>query len=99
MNSVCYISTEPFTFNPICIYKTQYKRTEAAQRVSAFHLALMVKNLPANARDLRDTGLVPGSRRSPGGGHGNPLQYSCQKNPMNRGAWWATAHEVAKSWT
>ena len=99
MSSVCCISTEPFTFNPICIYKTQYKRTEAAQRVSASELALMVKNPPANARDMRDTGLVPGSGRSPGGGHGNPLQYSCLKNPLNTGAWWAMAHKVAKSWT
>ena len=58
----------------------------------------MVKNPPANARDTRDTGLVPGSGRSPGGGHGNPLQYSCLKNPLNT-AWWAMAHKVAKSWT
>ena len=44
-------------------------------------------------------GSISGSGRSPGGGHGNPLQYSCLKNPMNRGAWWATVHRVAKSWT
>ena len=47
----------------------------------------MVKNLPANAGDTRDTGLIPGLGRSPGGGHGNPLQYSCLENPMDRGAW------------
>ena len=59
----------------------------------------MVKNLPANAGDVRDVGSMPGSGRSPGGGHSNPLQYSCLENPMNRGAWWAIVHRVAKSWT
>ena len=59
----------------------------------------MVKNLPANAGDTRDVGSIPGSGRSPGGGHGNPLQYSCLKNPMDRGAWKATVHRVAKSCT
>ena len=59
-------------------------------------MALMVKNPPANARDIRDTGLIPGMGRSPGGGHGNPLQYSCLENPMDIGAW-HTVHGVAKS--
>ena len=59
----------------------------------------MVKNLPANAGDIKDTGSVPRLGRSPGGGHGNPLQYSCLENPMDRGAWWATVHRVTKSWT
>ena len=59
----------------------------------------MVKNLPANARNAREVGSIPGSGRSPGGGHGNPLQYSCLENPMDRGAWWATVHGVAKSRT
>ena len=54
----------------------------------------MVKNLPANAED---TELIPGSEGSPGGGNGNPLQYSCWKNPMDRGAWRATVHGVTKS--
>ena len=58
-----------------------------------------VKNLPANAGDGRDTGLIPGSGRSPGGGHGNPLQYSSLENPVDRGAWQATVHRVTKSWT
>ena len=57
----------------------------------------MVKNLPANAGDAREEGLIPGLGRSPGGGHGNPLQYSCLKNPMDREAWWATVHTVAKN--
>ena len=57
----------------------------------------MVMNLPANAREVRDAGLIPGSGRSPGGWHGNPLQYSCLENPMDRGARWATVHRVAHS--
>ena len=59
-------------------------------------MALMVKNPPANARDIRDAGLIPGLGRSPGGGHGNPLQYSCLENPMDIGAW-HTVHGVVKS--
>ena len=58
-----------------------------------------VKNLPANAGDIRDVGSTPGSERSPGGRNGNPLQYSCLENPMDREAWQATVHRVAKSWT
>ena len=59
----------------------------------------MVKNLAANAGDIVDTGLFSGSGRSPGGGSGNPFQYSCLENPMDRGASQATAHRVAKSHT
>ena len=62
-------------------------------------MALKVKNLPANAGEVRDVGLVPGSGRSPGGGRGNPLQYYCLGSPMDGGGWWATVHGVAKSWT
>ena len=58
----------------------------------------MVKNPPANARDIRDAGSIPGSR-SPGEGNGNPFQYSCLENPMDRGAWRATVHGVKKSQT
>ena len=57
----------------------------------------MLKNLAADAGDLRDAGSIPRSGKSPGGGHGNPLQYSCPQNPMDRGAWWATVHGVAES--
>ena len=57
----------------------------------------MVKNLPANARYVRDEGSVLGSSRSPGAGHGNPLQYSCLENPINRGAWQTTVHTVVES--
>ena len=62
-------------------------------------MALVVKNPPANAGDIREVGWIPRSGRSPGGGHGNPLQKSCLENPMDRGAWWASVHKVAKSQT
>ena len=57
------------------------------------------KEFAANSGDARDKSSIPGSGRSPGEGNGNPLQYSCLKNPMARGAWWATVHGVAKSQT
>ena len=59
-------------------------------------MALMVKNLPANAGDIRGAGSIPGLGRSPEGGNGNPLQY-CLENPMDRGAWWATVDGVTES--
>ena len=59
----------------------------------------VVKSPPINAGDTRDAGLVPGLGRSLGGGNSTPLQYSCLENPMDRGAWWATVHGVAKSQT
>ena len=62
-------------------------------------MALVVKNLPANAGDIRDTALIPGSGRSPGERHGNPVQHPCLENPIDRGAWQAAVHVVAKSQT
>ena len=62
-------------------------------------MVLMVKNLPVNAGDKRDVGSILGLGRFPGGGHGNPLQHSCLENLMDRGAWQATVHRVAKSQT
>ena len=62
-------------------------------------VVLVVKNPPAKSGDVRDAGLIPESERSPGGGHGNPLQCSCLENPMDRGAWQTTVHGVTKSWT
>ena len=64
-----------------------------------FPAGTVVKNPPANAGDARDVGSIPGSGRSPGVGNGNPLQYSCLENSMDRGAWQATVHVVAKNWT
>ena len=68
------------------------------QMAWASKVALVVKNPPDNVVDTRDTGSIPGLGRSPGG-HGNPLQYSCLENPMDRGAWQAAVHRVAKSQT
>ena len=70
----------------------------------ASQVALVVKNLLVrqvflqveSAGDIRQVGFIPGSGRSPGGGHGNPLQYSCLEDPMDRGAWWGTVHGVTK---
>ena len=58
----------------------------------------VVKNLPGNAGDARDAGSIPGLRKSPGEGNGNPFQHSYLENPMDRGAWRATVHSVAKNW-
>ena len=69
------------------------------QNREASQVALAVKNPPNNAGDVRDEGLILGLGSSPGGGHGNPLQYSCLEHPMDRGAWWARVHGLAKSWT
>ena len=66
-------------------------------RKRASQMPLVVKKLPSNAGDVRDTGSIPGLRRSPGKGHGDPLQYSCLENPMDRRAWWATVQRVAES--
>ena len=74
-------------------YRYGYRYLRAPQVV------LVVKNPPANAGDIRNMGLIPGLGRCPGGGHGNPLQYSCLENPMDRGAWWATVYRVTKSQT
>ena len=60
-------------------------------------VALVIKNPPANAGDIRDVGSIPGSGRFPGERHVNPLQYSCLENPIDRETWWATVHRVAES--
>ena len=62
-------------------------------------MALVVKNLLANAGDTRDVGSIPGAGRSPGEVNGKPLQYSCLENPIDRGAWQAIVHRVTQSWT
>ena len=66
---------------------------------AGFPGGLVIKNLPANAGDTGDASLILGSGRSPGVGNGKPLQHFSLKNPKDRGAWWATVHGVAKSWT
>ena len=65
----------------------------------SFPGGIVVTNLPANTGATRDSALIPESGRSPGGGNGNPLQYSCLESSMNRGAWQTTVHEVTKSLT
>ena len=60
------------------------------------HVALVVKNPPVHARDIRDFGWIPGSGRSPGGGHDNPLQCSCLENPMDKGTWQAKVHRLQR---
>ena len=67
--------------------------------VRAPQVALVVKNPPGNARDIRYAGSMPGLGKSPEGGHSNPLQYSCLENSTDRGAWWAVVHGVTESWT
>ena len=64
----------------------------------ASQVVLVIKNPPTNAEHVRDAGSIPGSGRSPGGGHGNLLQYSCLENPMDREACRATVHSFAQSW-
>ena len=88
--------TEVMSCVSVCL---DLHRAGTLLRRPQFQVALVVKNLPANVGDLRDTGLIPASGKSPGGGHGNALQYSCLENPMNRGAWWAAVHGVTKSQT
>ena len=72
---------------------------EVGTREGVSQVALVVKNLPTNAGDITDTGSIPRSGRSPRVGNGNPFQYSCLENPMDRGAWWATIYRVTKSRT
>ena len=65
----------------------------------ASQVILVIKNHPANARDARDAGFIPGLGRSPEERHGNPIQYACLENPMERGAWQVTVHRVTKKRT
>ena len=81
------------SYNILDIHSELYTTHWASQ------VALVVKNPPANAGDVRDARSIPGSGRSPGEGHGNPFQYSCLENPMDRWSWQATVHGVAQSWT
>ena len=82
----------------MCVYVYIYIHTHIYTH-SASQVALVVKNLPANVGDIKDTGSIPGSGRSPRGGNGNPVQYPCLENPKDRGAWQATVCGVSKSQT
>ena len=85
-----------FCSSPTGLFIVVAQIAPSSGRVRASQVALMVKNMPANAGDVRDEGLIPGSGRSPGGWHGNLLQYSCLENLMDRGAWWATVHRLQR---
>ena len=95
--SNCFIALEVAFFIPFFFFCL--KLYALLCYLGASQVGLVVKNLPANARDVRDTASIPGWERSPGGGKGSPLQYSCLENPMDRGAWRATVHGVTKSRT
>ena len=96
---ICYRNYMCYHCFPVSWYfpKFQFLVVYTHQRVS--QVALVIKIPPANAGDIRDTVLIPALGRSPGRGHSNPLQYSCLENTMDRGAWWATVHRIAKSQT
>ena len=83
--------------NIVILLLSSLLETDEKRRTS--QVALVVKKLLANAEDIKDTCSIPGSGRSPGGGHGNPLQYPCLENPMDRGAQWATVHGIPQSQT
>ena len=83
----------------MCTLHTEGIQSSDRPDSSATQVALVVENSPANAGALRDAGLIPGLGRFPGEGNGNPLQCSCLENPMDRGAWWATAHGIPKNQT
>ena len=84
----------------VCVYVYIYIYVYANiwLEIGTSQVALVLKNPPANTGDVRDVVSIPGLGRSPGGRNGNPLWYSCLENPIDRGAWWATVHGVAKSW-
>ena len=77
-------------------YGTRPRKHRALVKQGGFPGDAMIKSLAANAGDTRDSGLIPGLGRSPGGGDGNPFQYSCLENPMDTGAWRVTVHGVSK---
>ena len=85
-----------FCSSPTGLFIVVPQIAPSSGRLRASQVALMVKNMPANAGDVGDEGLIPGSGRSPGGWHGNPLQYSCLENLMDSGAWRATVHRLQR---
>ena len=111
-NSVLYKAKHNVIFIQRYLEISRNKLFLSISKNTAFHLfniiphslglprwALVVKNPPDSAGDIKDMSSIPGSGRSPGGGHGKPLQYSCLETLMHRGAWWATVYSVTKSWT
>ena len=110
MSFYCYIRFIVCMYHSLLIHSSTEGRLGCFQLLALMNKAAInihvasqvtqwVKNLPAMQKMQVDVSSVPRSGRSPGGGHGNPLQYSCLENPMDRVAWWATVHSVTKSWT
>ena len=102
LESITPVGTNPHppTFFSLLIQGMRnLKLPDVSLNFWASQVLLVVKNLPANSGDIRDTGSIPRLERSPGGRHSNPLQYSCLENSMDRGAWWAAVHGVTKSRT
>ena len=95
---IVYIFLTQFWYFAL-VHKRFSCRSPPFMHLWASRVVLVVKSSPANAGDIRDVGLVPELGRSPGGGRGNLLQYSCLENPMDRGAWQAIVHGVTKNWT
>ena len=91
----------PSLFDPPTFFQSgfQHHLNHSHAKIGAPQVATVVKNPPTNAGNIRDEGLIPGSGRSPGEGDGNPLQYSCLENPMDREVWRTTVHRVSKSRT
>ena len=90
-----------FSLVPLCCVLPRQRRRSLW--LDIIHTDRQASQVPCSGEEspasARDTGLIPVLGRSPGIGNGNPLQYSCLKNPMDRGAWWATLHRITKSWT
>ena len=84
---------------PAIMGNEEFRYLGTIPTVEGFSSGSVVKNLPDNAGNTGDVGSIPQLGRSPEGGNGNPFQYSCLDNPMDRGAWWDTVHGVAKSGT
>ena len=97
-NIYIYTHTHTHTYTHIYVEYT-HTCTYMHIHILGFPGGIVVKNLPAIAGDVRDSGSISGSRRSTGVGNGNPLHYSCLENSVDRGAWGTTVHGVAKSWT
>ena len=95
-----WVSWNPKCFGPCCCSTVVplCKQKDTLPSRQASQIVRMVKKLGANAGDITDTGLTPGSERPPRGGHGDSLQYSWLENPVDRGAWQATVHRVTSSW-
>ena len=94
---VCYLTSSHIELWTLILHSSSIRSVNIYTHL--LRVVRVVENPPANAGDVRDRASVSGLRRSPGGAHDNPLQYSCLENPMDRRAWQATVHGVAKSLT